>query len=298
MANMREGKNNLTIVGTLKGKKIESVGASYTKMTLVVVSTVEDKKMQNTIEFFGGNTSKLIKGWKTVMNEYKTLDDDGELADKVQIRGAIGVDLYVKDGELRKITKNKGLYCNRVEKDTQDLVGAEVEGVVSGTRPEIGKDGTPTGRSLVNVILVGYENRITELEGLIVSKENSAPFGKGFPNGTTATFDVDIKKFAVVREESVQPAQAGAFGAKNEALINIVTDYFNEMELTYGVPSSVLARYSNEDMVEMKKLKELAIEEAMKKKVKATPPQERAGFEVNTEKNDDMMPIDDGDCPF
>ena len=54
----------------------------------------------------------------------------------------------------------------------QDEVGAIVEGVITGIMDEVDKTtGAPTGRKKVELLTVGYQSTITEIQNVYVEKE-------------------------------------------------------------------------------------------------------------------------------
>ena len=141
---LRQCRNQLTIVGTLKSKKVQegvnSSGVKSISIDLTIQSEENDKIHANTVRLFSMEGSKLYKAHKTVASEYKSIEEVGEdMADRIKVTGSLEVDEYVskQDGELKSINKLKGIFVSRVSAEDEDEVGVVAEVVVAGYSDEI-----------------------------------------------------------------------------------------------------------------------------------------------------------------
>lgn len=271
---MRETLNKLTIIGTLKGKKTTygttKAGDAFISVDLTVQSEEEGKVNVHRVNLWSKQSGKLAKGFETVAKEYKTIDDDGlENADKIKIDGSFDMNEYVKDGILKTGNRCKGVFVNRVAKETPDVAGVKLECVVMNNQPEI-KDAKTTGRALVKLFNVGYNNTINEYNNIIVEKELAEQFGKMFTIGSTASFYIRLDNYAVVAEGQEQKTETITFG---QALANVgggtVNNYVNQ-NVIVGGNLVVMGKFTQEEIQEMNKLRELAKNEKLS--TPATPP--------------------------
>lgn len=271
---MREAQNKLTIVGTLKDKKVKygttKAGDAYISVDLTVQSEEQGKINVHKVNLWAKQSSKLAKGFNTVAEEYKTINEHGaEAADRIQVDGSLDMNEYVKDGELKTFTKIKGIFVSRVDETVADVSGVKIECVVMNNQPEI-KNGTTTGRVLTKLFSVGYNNSINEFNNVVVEKELAQQYQQMFPVGTTANFFVRLDNYVVVEETAQAENAPMAFG---QALAGVgastVKNYVNENVIVGGLPV-VMGKYTNEDIQEMNKLRELAKNEKLQ--APSTPP--------------------------
>lgn len=263
MGTLRQSKNNTTIIGTLKSIDYKygttKAGDAFIAVTLVVVSKVADKITEHKVELWTKESSKLAKGYKTIIDTYKTIDADGEeAADRVKVVGSYEPNEYMKDGELKVFKKIKGLFVNRLDGSTEeDISGVAIEGVLVGSRPEI-KAGLPTGRLLVTFYSVGYNNTINEYNDLIIEEAMAESFKKSIPELSTIIAHVRLDKFVVIEEQA--PTQQ-LFGSALSGIDNVVKTYVNEDIMVGAMPVKVTEKYTNEQIMEMKKHRELQLAE-------------------------------------
>ena len=269
---MRESKNKLVIIGTLKDKKVNygttKAGDDYISIDLTIESDVDGKISANRVSLWSKQSSKLAKGFNTVAEEYKTIAEHGkENADRVKVTGSYEMNEYVKDGELKTSTRAKGLFVSRVDDSVSDVAGVEIECVIVNSLPEM-KDGKMTGRNLTKVFSVGYNNSVNEFDNIIVEKELVSQFQQLFPIGTTANFHIRLDNYAEVEETKTQETPL-AFGTMLSGIgSSTVKNFVNEKVIVGGLPI-VVGKYTNEEIQEMKKLRELARNEKIQ--APATP---------------------------
>lgn len=295
---LRQSRNQLAVIGTLKSKKVtegvNSNGVKSISIDLTIQSEENEKIHVNTVRLFSMETSKLYKAHKTIATEYKTIEENGEsLADRIKVTGSLEVDEYVskQDGELKSINKLKGVFVNRVDVDTTDEVGLVAEVVILGHSDEI-KNGELTGRKNVKVLSVGYKNKINELKNLVVEKELAEQFVQLFPIGSTGELFIKVNNYVTKEEKQVETPQVNGFGVQlNNMPDDVVTSYVNELTIIGGNPSAtILNQYTREQVEEMKNLLEKSRQEKIATssmpKEPATPNGFGTGF--NSIADDDM----------
>lgn len=280
---MRECKNQMTIVGTLKSKKVETGtskgGHPYISMELVVVSKDGDKIHENRVSFWAKESSKLAKGYHTVKEEYKSIEQDGEeAADRIKITGSIEMNEYVsKDGELKTFNNLKGVFVERVtDPNMKDEAGVALECVVLGYKDELDKKTqTMTGRKEVLIYTVGYNSAIHELKNVFVSADLSQQFVKLYSLNSTGRLFIKINNYVELLEpeEKVDAAKTLGFGSQLDNMPeDISKNYVNELLIIGGDMPSVANKFTMEEITEMKKLRTLAQQE----KIAAKPVPETA----------------------
>ena len=262
---MRESQNKLTIVGTLRDKKVNygvtKAGDNYISVDLTIESEENGKVSANKVNLWAKQTSKLAKGFNTVAEEYRTIVEHGkENADRIKIEGTYEMNEYVKDGELRTTTRAKGLFVSRVDESVKDIAGVKMECVIMNTTPEI-KDGSVTGRVISKLFSVGYNNLINEFGGVVVEKELAQQYQQTFPIGTTANLFIRLDNYAEV-EETQQTDMPLAFGQALDGVGGTTSkNYVNQRVIVGGQP--VINKYTQEEIQEMNKLRELAKNEKL-----------------------------------
>ena len=273
---MRQAQNNLQLVGTLKTKEVKyglTNGEPNISLSLTISSEVDGKIHENRVRFWAKESSKLYKSYKTVADEYKSIDEHGsELADLVRVTGSLEMNEYVSkaDGELKTVNNLRGVFVNRLEDKTmKQEVGAVVECVVLGYTDEISKEGTPTGRKKVNLYTVGYNNSVHELQKVFVPADLSQAFTRLYQPNSTGKLFIKVNNYVEVeqKQEAAQSQTLG-FGVQLDNMPNnVVKNFVNELTIIGGQQPETINKYTMEEIAEMKKLRELARQE----KMQATP---------------------------
>lgn len=280
---MKEARNQLVVVGTLKSKNVKRgltrSGENYISMELVVESKCGNQVHANKIKFWTKATSKLARGYETVAEEYKTIAEHGEEnADRVKITGSLVMEEYVSkaDGELKTFNSLKGTFVERVEDaSVVDAVGAEVDCIINGFTDEI-KDGKLTGRKKVSIYTIGYNSTVNELQNVYVIAEQADAFARLCPPNTCGQLNIKVENYCEVTEiETPQTAPTLGFGAtlENMPTSNVSKKYVNEL-LIVGGDMGKGVKYTAEEIAEIKTLREKAKEEKMS--VAPTPPAQAA----------------------
>lgn len=284
--NLRESNNALQVIGLLKSKEVKygltSENVPTITIDLVIASEVDNKIHENRVRLWTKETSKLYKSYKTVADEYKTIDEHGkENADLVKVTGSLEMNEYVSktDGQLKVVNNLKGLFVNRVEnKETVQEVGAVIECVVLGYADEISKEGMPTGRKKVNLFTVGYNNTIHELQNVFVPADVAQAFTRLYQPNSTGKLFIKVNNYVEVEENKEVVQQPLGFGVQldNMPSNNVVKNYVNELTIVGGQQPETVNKYSMEEIAEMRKLRELARNEKIN--TPQTPPTQPSGF--------------------
>ena len=121
---LRELKNEVEIVGTLKSKEIEMrtskrTGKDFVTGKLVVLVEEEDKVHEIPVSVFCMKSSKLYKGIETVSKEYKSIEEVGkENADRIKVSGNLTLNEYQnREGRLVQFNDVQGVFYNRIDND-------------------------------------------------------------------------------------------------------------------------------------------------------------------------------------
>ena len=312
---MKQSINNAVVVGLLKSKEVrygQNKNGDYISLKLTIESKLADDKVNvQRVECFAAATSKLYKGFQTVANEYKTIDENGrENADRVKVTGSISLNEYVgSDGEFKSFPKISGIFVNRLDAGNvnPDECGVVLECVVDNVIDEIGKEGLPSGRLSVKILTVGYNDRISEFGDVKVGADLAPQFKKLFPVGTTAKFSIALYNYAEIDEsQQAQEAAVPGFGQTFSNIDTTVKNFVNEKVIIGGDMPIVLGAYSKEDIENMKKLREVAKAEIMQTAPNLGGQSLQSGFgsgfeastpQVSTTQSD-LPEIDDSDLPF
>lgn len=305
---MRESKNQLTIIGTVKSKEVKEgytmAGAATISVNLTIVSKVDGKIHENKVRLWAKETSKLAKGYHTVATKYKAIDNDGkENADRIKITGSLEMNEYIsRDGELKTFNNLRGVFIERVtDPNVKDEIGAAVECAVLGYIDEISKEGTPTGRKKVSLYTVGYNSSVHELQKAFVPAELAQAFTRLYQPNSTGTLFIKANNYVEVEENpQVQVTQPTlGFGSHLDNMPdNVIKNYVNELIIIGGDLPEIANKYTPEDITEMKKIRELSRQEKMS--TAPTPPARQAsnGFGSGFETPETPVKYNDNDIPF
>lgn len=283
---MRESSNALQVIGVLKSKEVKygvtQDGVASISLNLVITSEIDNKIHENRVRLWTKETSKLYKSYKTVADEYKTIDEHGkENADLIKVTGSLEMNEYVSktDGELKTVNNLKGLFVNRLDnKETVQEVGAVIECIVLGYADEISKEGMPTGRKKVNLFTVGYNNTVHELQNVFVPADVAQAFTRLYQPNSTGKLFIKVNNYVEVEENKEVVQQPLGFGVQLDNMPgnNVVRNFVNELTIVGGQQPETVNKYTMEEIAEMRKLRELARNEKMV--VSPIPPTQPSGF--------------------
>ena len=232
--NLRQADAKVAVAGIVSDKKLEmttkdgvrtiegtiTIKTSDTNFVQMRVRCADKKK--------DGTENKAFAGVMTVMNEYKSIADDGtDEADRVRTSGQIN--LFRSNNNGNEIVSYTSNFFNRIKpnQDYEPKAEFEVEMYIKTLVPEINKDGEETGRYKI-VGWIPTFNGIEPLE-LFVPEELADVVSNTYEPKQTARFYGEIVQ-NVTYETIERPM---AFGVKKETKANFI----NELVVTGGSPA-------------------------------------------------------------
>lgn len=232
--NLRQADAKVTVVGIVSDKKLEmktengvrtiegtiTIKTSDTNFVQMRVRCADKKK--------DGTENKTFTGVMTVMNEYKSIADNGaDEADRVRTSGQIN--LFRNNNNGNEIVSYTSNFFNRIKpnQDYEPKAEFEVEMYIKTLVPEMNKDGEETGRYKIIGWIPTY-NGIEPLE-LFVPEELADVVSNTYEPKQTARFYGEIVQ-NVTYETIERPM---AFGVKKETKANFI----NELVVTGGSPA-------------------------------------------------------------
>ena len=232
--NLRQADAKVSVCGIVSDKKLEmktengvrtiegtiTIKTSDTNFVQMRVRCADKKK--------DGTENKAFAGVMTVMNEYKSIADDGaDEADRVRTSGQIN--LFRSNNNGNEIVSYISNFFNRIKpnQDYEPKAEFEVEMYIKTLVPEMNKDGEETGRYKIIGWIPTY-NGIEPLE-LFVPEELADVVSNTYEPKQTARFYGEIVQ-NVTYETIERPM---AFGVKKETKANFI----NELVVTGGSPA-------------------------------------------------------------
>lgn len=205
-----------------------------------------------------GTDNKAYAGITTVMNEYRSIAQYGEEADKVRITGDLN--LYHSDQTNQDMVGYKSNFFNRVIGDYEPHATFDVEMFIQSITPEINQDEDETGRILVKGWVPQYENGIEPLT-LIAPVDVADAVSNTFEPGQTVRFFGDIINDRVVIRKEIpvaigKPKVETHTLTKNELLITGASEAYEEditPEAPYAVETIKAAIQERKDRIESRK---------------------------------------------
>lgn len=271
MLELREGSNNVEIIGTVKKVELEEKVSKNGKgfITGEVIVEVKEPSLNRVnnikVRLFqmkhkkDGSINGIFKGYKTVQEEWNP-------GDRCRINGSIDLNRYFNgQGKLVEFNEVKGLFCNRLEGEEanrHDKAIATVDMIIRGITSELDSDGIPTENLEVDAMTIGYGPKVIMLKNMIIGKELGQQFQQMYTPGTTGRITFKINNYAeVVKAEVPQENQLG-FGVADRVEDNVVTDYHSSFEIIGGdLPyNDGVNEYTQEQIAEAERLDQLAIQ--------------------------------------
>lgn len=232
--NLRQADAKVTVAGIVSDKKLEmktengvrtiegtiTIKTSDTNFVQMRVRCADKKK--------DGTENKAFAGVMTVMNEYKSIADDGaDEADRVRTSGQIN--LFRSNNNGNEIVSYTSNFFNRIKanQEFEPKAEFEIEMYIKSLVPEMNKEGEETGRYKI-VGWIPTFNGIEPLE-LFVPEELADVVSNTYEPKQTARFYGEIVQ-NVTYETIERPM---AFGVKKETKANFI----NELVVTGGSPA-------------------------------------------------------------
>lgn len=177
-----------------------------------------------------GGDNKAYPGIVTVMNEYRSIAQYGEEADKVRVTGDLNP--YHSDQTNQDVVGYKSNFFNRVNGDYDPHATFDVEMFIQSIVPEMDKEEEETGRLLVNGWVPLYENGIEPLT-LIAPEDVADAVNSTFEPGQTVRFFGDIINDRVVIKKEIpvaigKPKIETHILSKNELVITGASEAYEE----------------------------------------------------------------------
>lgn len=240
---LKQALNTVTIIGTLKEKKLElsktKDGKNYIGGELVIAT---DKSSSYRVHIFAnkktkdGKDSKIFKSYETINKSYLSEAEiikegipDVEPT-KVKATGELSLNDYYLNGQLFSRPQIRGRFINRVksEKEFKPHASFDAEMYIENIRPELKKE-EETGRAVVTGILPIYGGKVIPIDFITDSEDDITDFvTSNFEEGNTVEFWGDIINKIV----STTKRKKG-FGKVNE---EVVTTTQRELLITGGEP--------------------------------------------------------------
>ncbi|MEM4994819.1 hypothetical protein WKH56_19855 [Priestia sp. SB1] len=306
---IRQGENTVEITGVLAENRLEYY-TSQDKREFIRgqfdIKTATDEIQ--TIHVFSsklkkdGSESAGFKGFETVMNEYKSIQDAGEeAADKVEVRnGTLEMNDYVGgDGQVKSYPQFSTFFVSRLRAGEEFKPKAEltVEGYIQSISAEV-KNEEETGRLKLKLVVALFGGAVAPFEFIAPSGEIAEYIDENWEVGQTVTLYADI----VNRVEKKEIAQAVSFGKpKTKTVTNSVREYVitggsepYEEENAKSYSTEVIKKALAEREVKLEELKN-------KKKDGKKEAPKKAGFGkavAKKEKPAETIDIDEDSLPF
>lgn len=172
MTVLNQLENKAQIIGKLQSKNLEvkttADGRQYITGKLKVLSSINNTNHEFSIKVFSMRTAKTFSGLKTVMDEYKSIEDFGEQeADKVKVTGSLKyVQFEGSDGNQRKYNEIQGYFFTRINHNEKDMALLSMETIV-----ESHKQSTESGVATLQGFTVGYNEEIIPIVNCIINNK-------------------------------------------------------------------------------------------------------------------------------
>ncbi|SNZ10017.1 hypothetical protein SAMN05421503_1472 [Terribacillus aidingensis] len=224
---LREAENNAVIEGVLLEKRFEDKGEGDNRALTGEIDIEVRENEVHTVSFYtkykknDGSENGLVKGLKTVEEEYKTVAEVGrEEADKVRVDNAsIRLnEYYGQDGSLRSFQQISTNFVNRVKANEEFIPRAEfsIEGVVKAVKDEISSN-EPTGRKELELLVPLYGGQIIPLKFIAPEGDAAEYIESEYEKGSTVAIHGDIVNYKEIKVEKKQ----AAFGSDKEKVTHI-----------------------------------------------------------------------------
>ena len=227
--NLRQANASVEVAGIVSSKDLKFDQKDGSK---VITGSVYVEIDETNIVRFGvyakektnkGESNPAYQGLLTVMNEYRTIADNGrEHADKVYVKGDLSP--YVAQNGKEAVSQ-KASFFNRVQKieNYSPKAEFEVEVYIASLVPEVDKEGTETGRLLVKGWVPTYSG--IEPITLVAPEDLAESIQNMFEADQTVEFSGDLINNRVEIRTEI-PMAIGKPKIKTE------TSYKNELRIT------------------------------------------------------------------
>lgn len=189
MTKLKQLDNKLEIIGTLKSKNLEyrttMDGRQYITGNIIITSKINDVTHDFMVKVFSMNTQRsfnIFKGIQTVLNEYKSIDQNGEEnADYIRVLGSLKYVHYESvNGEVKEYNEIKGNYFTRLDNKEEGKALMEIGTVVEGYTIHNESD-----KLQIKGFNVAYNNEVVILKNCFVQDEVVDVFKNFYPVNST-----------------------------------------------------------------------------------------------------------------
>ena len=243
---MEQMQNDVQIIGLLKTLSLEEKqtkkGRDAIMGSAVIEVTDKFKHVNNIrVNIFAfrltnaGSQSKLYTSFETVMNEYKTIDDDGRSeANYVQVTGSLDSNIYSSHGAVHCSNRIRAVFFTRLKKEevTEQKSLCTMGVYVQKFDDAIDADGNPLGYSNITAFGVGYKGTVIPIFNLTISGKVEKQFRSYYVPGSTGVMTFRMNNYAKPKEKDEDVEERG-FGSSEEVGTPQV-DYVNNKEVTGG----------------------------------------------------------------
>ena len=229
--NLRQASNKVKVAGIVSSKDLRIETKDGVDVIQGSISVEIDDT--NTIRFSvyskaktnAGKDNPSYTGLVTVMNEYKTIAENGrDEADRVYVTGEFNP--YIGQNG-KEVMSQKASFFNRVQKieNYEPKAEFEVEVFIANISHEVDTEGNETGRLKVRGWMPTYNG--IEPINMICPAENADNFENAYSVGQTAELDGDVINSRVEKKTEIPMA----FGKPK---VKVETSYKNELIITGG----------------------------------------------------------------
>lgn len=278
MSELRQGQNNLEVVGIVKKVDLKVAknknGKEYISGRVEIEVKDGDKVNVIPVRVFSlklkndGSENGLFKGYETVMKEY-------EVGQQVRVTGEVRLEeYYTQSGSLTSYNSFSATFFNRVdETDFKPKALATIDTYVEGMVSELDNEGLPTGNLELDAFTIGYNGRVIPLRNAIIGKDLAAVFESMYYPGTTGKITYKINNYAEL-EETEEVVETSGFGSSERVESNIVKNYVSCLEIIGGdLPySDGVNEYTPADVEQAHKNRALALQELKQNSQAAATP--------------------------
>lgn len=243
---MEQMQNDVQIIGLLKTLNIEEKQTQKGRDAIMghaVIEVTDKFKHVNNIRVNvfafrltnSGSQNKLYTSFETVMNEYKTIDDDGRSeADYVRVTGSLDANIYSSHGATHYSNRIRAVFFTRLrEEEAKEQKALCTIGVyVQKFDEAIDADGNPLGYSNITAFSVGYNGAVIPIFNLSISGKVEQQFRSYYVPGSTGVMTFRMNNYAKPKENDEDVSERG-FGSSEEVGTPQV-DYVNNKEVTGG----------------------------------------------------------------
>ena len=244
---MEQMQNDVQIIGLLKTLDIEEKqtrkGRDAIMGSAVIEVTDKFKHVNNIrVNIFAfkltnsGSQNKLYTSFETVMNEYKTIDDNGRSeADYVRVTGSLDSNIYSSHGAIHSSNRIRAVFFSRVPQDeVKEQKSLCTIGVyVQKFDEAIDADGNSLGYSNITAFSVGYNGTVIPIFNLSISGKVEEQFRSYYVPGSTGIMTFRMNNYAKPKEKDEEVEDRG-FGSSEEVGATQQVDYVNNKEVTGG----------------------------------------------------------------